>query len=255
MIPEPQVRHVTSLWKFLGHEPARSMVSRYHQEKHAVKTGALVAKAGVGIAKEAYNIEQYALIAAVASGAAVSATGVGLVAASLALSLGSAAFAGRSAYKTHRHIQALQAIQAAHDSLGYCGPVFRPDGPEFRSGLASKPIQDRCHRVIRDDVLPYILGQKESKRLKKGISAVPIIGGKFVGIHRLGRRAYKDHEGTLGVDRTNAATWLTLHLLCANCALGQAIVAALYSTDEMFEMMHLDGDQVVAKLASKMKSI
>ena len=61
---------------------------------------------------------------------------------------------------------------------------------------------------------------------------------------------------TLGVERTRAAEWLVTHLFTHNCDLTEAIIAELYSHDEMLWIKyHADEDVAVGLIAHKLRSV
>jgi hypothetical protein len=50
------------------------------------------------------------------------------------------------------------------------------------------------------------------------------------------------------------ASWLAVDLITHNCALAQAIVANLYSFEEMLWLQRLDSEELIPLLEEKMKS-
>lgn len=198
-------------------------------------TGASVVKAGA-------EHLSHTSIALLATGAAVSATGIGLLVTGACLTLAKTGMSVRSAYKSYGHRNVLQLLYARSKHY-QCGAI---EGDSMERNLAE-------HAAVVDIVLPYLIEQKDKKMYRKMVGAVPVVGiGES--LRAVGKKAYKKFSGTLGVDRKIHATLLAHHLITHDCALAQAIVAELYSYDEMQWMMGQEMDVLVPLLESKMKS-
>jgi hypothetical protein len=179
-------------------------------------------------------------LALVTGAAAASATGIGLVVTGAAITLATCGLSARSAYKTGKHLDVLEQIAARRYAYQCTGLI---DGKNQKE-----------HRHIADDVLPYIILQKAEKQARKSIAVVPVAGSAMTGVYGAARFVYKGLKGTLGKTRTAMATDLTRHLLTHNCGLAQAIVAELYSFEEMTWLLEQPSDEVVKLLARKMAS-
>ena len=85
------------------------------------------------------------------------------------------------------------------------------------------------------------------------MGAVPVLGlGETV--RAVGKKLRKWHSGTLGVQREAHAATLAEHLISHDCALAQAIVAELFSFEEMLWLLRQDYDVVHKLLAGKLRS-
>jgi hypothetical protein len=191
---------------------------------------------------------------AMGSAAAVSATGIGLVAAGGALALAQSVLAAKSAWKTKKHKDALIAIydkrnSSPFDDIENC-QVIPADG--------QRPVKTRQetvqHDMISNLVLPYIISKKNAKMYHKMATAVPIVGSGAETVRAIGKKAWKFANGTLGVHRQNAAAWLASHLITCDCLLVQAIVAELYSAGEMEWLKEQPYGTVIEYLEPKLKS-
>lgn len=82
---------------------------------------------------------------------------------------------------------------------------------------------------------------------------MPVIGlGETV--RAAGKKLLKWHRGALGQKREAHAATLAEHLITHDCALAQAIVAELFSFEEMLWLLQQDDDEVHKLLAEKLKS-
>jgi hypothetical protein len=189
-------------------------------------------------------------IALVTGAAGASATGIGLVVAGGALTLGTSIFAARSAYKTSGHQRVLERLHR-----GSTGTVCNQLAQEISEWGTREmlPRDHHEHNIVANEVLPYIILQKASKFQRKVFSSVPGLG-LLETARAVGNKAYKALKGTLGEERTNAARWLARHLITHNCALAQGIVVELYSFDEFVVMQTFESDKLVPLLADKMRS-
>jgi hypothetical protein len=97
------------------------------------------------------------------------------------------------------------------------------------------------------------LSKKNKKYHRKVVGAVPGLG--LVETLRGGtKNIYKRIAKTLGKERTHSAQMVATHLITHNCAIAQAIVAELYSFEEMLWIKDQEYDEVVKLLEGKMKS-
>jgi hypothetical protein len=214
-------------------------ISRWPTVKRTVKHTTTAAGVAMQVAQPITGTTAVALLTA---SAAASATGIGLVVTGAAVTLGSMIASARSAYKTSHHIDALRKIHDRADSLA-CN-MITPDG-----GRAYfNPVQ---HGEVKA-ALEYLLNKKSAKLKKKVAGAVG--GGLLTAIYGVGKAAYKSLQGTKGVNRMRQAEIIAVHFVTHNCALAQAIVAELYSAEEMLFLLDKDSDVVAKFLAEKMKS-
>jgi hypothetical protein len=215
-------------------------INRWRTGKQVAKVGGVVGGMGIQAAQFATGTSTLALVTA---GAAASATGIGLIVTGAALTLGMAATSAVAAHKSRLHRNHLQAI-ADRVRAYACGPV----DPTNAEGLNRFE-----HECIANDVLPYIIEQKNKKFHRKVVGAVPGVG-LLESARAIGKKAYKAATGTLGQERNRSARWLAKHLITHNCGLTQAIVAELYSFDEMLWLLEQDFPTVVRFLEDKLKS-
>lgn len=211
-------------------------ISRHETEKSVLKTGTTLASAGFSAAQFATGAPNIALLAA---GAAASATGIGLVVTGAVLTVATIGASARSAYKTYHHRSHLQDILGRKSCYG-CKPwpAYSEDQKE--------------HTKIADEVLPYIISQKGEKLAKKSVGAVG--GGILTSVYGMGRAIYKSAAGTKGVKRAEFAGELSHHFMTHNCGLAQAIVAELYSFEEMLWLLEKDTDTATPLFMRKMTS-
>ncbi len=220
--------------------PSGKTVNRWREYKQAGKIGMAGAGAGIQVAQFATGTGTLALIAA---GSAASATGIGLVVTGAVFTLATAGCSAVSAHKSRLHRNGLQAIYERRNAYG-CGPVDIND---------SSGVNRFEHKSISEDVLPYLVEQKNKKYHRKVVGAVPGIGLAET-LRAVGKKAYKAASGTLGVERSRSARWLAKHLITHNCGLAQAIVAELFSFEEMVWIKDQEFDDVVKLIEGKMKS-
>lgn len=178
---------------------------------------------------------------AIAAGVAVSATGLGLVIVGGILTLASVATSGTSMVKSAAHVIGLKKILREPAKFAAC-----------KCEAASVPADmANDHQWIATKVLPYIISQKTEKAVKKGVGVVPG-AGILTNLYRLGRFAFKADRGK---KRGFYAQVLTRHLITHDCALAGAVVAELFSAQEMLTLRQFDSDQSGPLIASKMKSV
>jgi hypothetical protein len=242
--PFPAYANRQSLWGMDSLEA----IERYRTSKTVAKAIMSAGSIGASSAQMATGVSALALAT---GAAAATASGIGLVVVGGALTVGSAVFSARSAYKTYHHRNVLSELQRTSGGAP-CEKI--PDHGKAMPGVHSMhPRNHREHRVVFDEVLPYIIEQKSSKFHRKVVSSVPGLG-LVEGVRAVGNKAVKLARGTLGVERTNAARWLAIHLITHNCAVAQGIVAELYSFDELVILQTFESDKLVPFLADKMKS-
>ena len=219
--------------------PEGTPVNRWRTTKRTGKVGLVAAGVGVQVAQYATGASTLALVTA---GAAASATGIGLIVTGAALTLSSAVLSARSANKSRLHRNHLQEIYDRRNAYA-CRPVDEND----------RALQPLAHQTVAEGVLPYLIQQKSTKYHRKVVGAVPGVG-LLETVRAVGKKAYKAATGTLGVKRHRAARWLALHLITCNCGLSQAIVAELYSFQEMLWIKDQEFKEVIKLLEDKMKS-
>lgn len=220
--------------------PPGKAVNRWREYKQAGKIGMAGAGVGIQVAQLATGTGTMALIAA---GAAASATGIGLVVTGAVLTLATAGCSAVSAHKSRLHRNGLQAIYERRNAF-VCGPVDKAD-PTSMNHFE--------HKSISEDVLPYLVEQKNKKYHRKVVGAVPGLGLAET-LRAVGKKAYKAASGSLGVERNRSARWLARHLITHDCAMTQAIVAELFSFEEMVWIKDQEFDDVVKLIEGKMKS-
>lgn len=204
--------------------------------------GNTVGGIGVTAAQIGTHTSSLAVAGAIAAGATVSATGLGLVIVGGILTLGSMATSGTSMVKTTAHVIALKKIRDNPSKFIACRCM-----PNAQ--VSSQMAHD--HAWIWNKVLPYIISQKTEKAVKKGIGTLPG-AGLLTNAYRLGRYAFKKDRGK---KRGYYAYVLDRHLVTHDCALAGAIVAELFSTEEMLTIRMFDTDRSSEVVARKMKSV
>ncbi len=218
-------------------------VNRHRTQKRVASGMSSAASLGLSGAQIGTGTSALAVGGAVVAGAAVSATGVGLVAAAGALTIGSMATNARSLIRTISHCDRLKAIKAGYDKGNY----------QMCDCLSDDAGMGHDHDWIGTKVLPYIIGQKTEKAAKKGVGTVG--AGLLVTAYSIGRWAYKSMASTKGVKRSFYAHVLARHLVTHECALADAIVAELLSPAEMLSLKHENSDVAGAAIKDKMKSV
>lgn len=210
--------------------PTGNVISRYSTEKKVVKAGVTIASSSLSAAQH---------LSLLTFGAAASATGIGLVVAGAALTAATMGSSAVSAYKTYNHRSNLQSILERKSCYG-CRTWEGRDS------------NYKEHSKIADEILPYIISQKTEKLAKKAIGTTGL--GVLTSGYGVVRNLYKRAVGTLGAERGAAASWLSLHFMTHNCGLAQAIVAELYSFEEMLWLLEKDTDTATPLLMAKMTS-
>ncbi len=209
------------------------------------------ANVGIFAAEEATKTGLIALLTG--SAAAVSATGIGLVAGGAALSVVTSMLALRSAVKTNRHVLVLQKLYN-----GRRGDEFKQNCIEIlRDGTMQHTRWCQIsHEIVAEHVLPYIIHKKTSKYIRKSVTGiVPIAGALSITGFGAVKKLYKLARGTAGVNRKNAAGWLAEHFCRCDCVLANSIVSALYSIEEMKRLREeWDYNEIADCLAQKMQS-
>ena len=236
--------HISGSW--VNVPSAFSWDGRSLRGSGAAKTGATVGNTAGSVAITSATLATHtssiAVAGAVAAGAAVSATGLGLVIVGGVLTLGSVATNATAMVKTTAHVIALKRIRA---NLGKFSACKCMPGAKVNSEMAHD------HSWIAHKVLDYIISQKTEKAVKKGVGTLPGVG-LLTNVYRLGRYAFKKDRGK---KRGYYAYVLTRHLVTHDCALAGAIVAELFSTEEMLTIRMFDTDKSSDVVARKMKSV
>lgn len=214
----------------------------HKRRSHTAKTvGNISASAvfyGLSAAGYATKTSTIGTVSAIAAGAAVGATGIGLLVGTGVLYLGYAAQAGRSAIKTNNHINNLKQIYV---DRGYYSCMLK---------------QGHDHTMIAEAILPYIIEKKRSKLHRKAMVAGTLGVGSTVETSRaVLKKAYKLFKGTAGKNRSYYAGILARHFKKCNCCLTDSIVGELYSEEEMNLMVDFDYAVVKELLEQKMKSV
>jgi hypothetical protein len=208
--------------------------------KSMAKKGLLAGNSSLSVAQMATGTPS--VLALTLGGAAASATGIGLVVTGAAATLTLSTLSAVSAHKTLKHCDALDKIDSMRNCYD-CRPVLQDKGAENAA----------AHDKVGGLVLSYILAQKGEKALRKVTGVMPGVG-LLETVYAVGRLAYKKYHGTQGAVRNEMAGILAEHLITHNCGLAQAIVAELYSYEQMRWLLFQDYAAVQYCLAEKMKS-
>jgi hypothetical protein len=184
-------------------------------------------------------------IALMTTGAAVSATGIGLLATGAVGTATTMAFSARSCYRTHGHIRELEAI-----AVGMRHVDCKKLDPASAADRADQ--SDQAEHLAVLDALHYVIRKKTAKRAKKAVGMLALSAP--VTVYGLGKALWKRCRNTKGKNRMAHATNIAQHLVTHDCALAQAIVTELYSFDEMNWLRLQPSDVVAGFLAHKMKS-
>ncbi len=214
--------------------------SRWRKIKKTTKHSATATGVGIQVTQQVMGTTT--VIALFSAGAAISATGIGLVVGAAVVTLGTMLASGRSAYKTHQHIKGLRKLQERAKSLA-CD-MIAVDGTKAGSDVAAHL------KVV--EALDYVINKKSNKRGKKAAGAAGM--SLFTGIYSAGKALYKSARGTKGKNRMMHANEIATHLVTHNCALAQGIATELYSAGEMLWMLDQDSTTVAKLLADKMQS-
>lgn len=194
--------------------------------------------AAISVTQRVAEFHQFGPLAA-AAGAVVSSTGIGLAVTGGVLQVIGTVKNTRAAVSSHRHANGLRELQARAAGINH-----------LCSG------DDKEHQQILTDILPYTIKQKESKRNRRAVKAVPMIG-LLESIRAVGKKAYKYCNGNLGKTRSENAMVLAKHLTAENfgCVLVQEMVAELFDQDAMAWIRDTCTPKVAAGLiATKLKS-
>jgi hypothetical protein len=219
----------------------------------AEKAGKVVLAASekmVSLSQHATHTGTIGTTAALVAGTAVSATGVGLLAAAGAGMIVSSTLAARSAYKTHHHLKDLQDIYNDRKNLGgeqACKELLS-DGTQ-----AETKYSQGSHEIVANEVLPYIIRQKVKKRRFKMVSANPV-SSPFATLYAVSNKWGKAQRGELGKSRNAAAQWLGAHFLECDCKLASKIIAELHGEEKMKSLASYEFRDLWPELATKMKS-
>ena len=221
--------------------PPPKNFSEHGTAKTVGTAGMTVSSIGISAAQLGTSTSSLAVAGAIAAGAAVSATGVGLVVVGGALMLAGIGINAASMVKSTAHVVALKKIRGDIGSYAKCVCKSASISPDMACD----------HSFIADKVLSYIIHQKTEKAVKKGVGILPGVG-LLSNIYRLGRFAFKKDRGK---KRSFYAHVLTRHLVTHDCALAGAIVAQLYSANEMLLLRMFNSQDALPLIARKMKSV
>ncbi len=211
--------------------------NRHAKLKQTANVATMATNYAITVATRAQHIKDLGVIAT-GAGAAVSATGVGLVIAGGVLQVIGIGKNSVAAVKSHLHMKGLKDIQARASSL--CGECA---GEKMR------------HQAIVASVLPYLIQQKKTKRDRRATKTVPCVG-LLESIRAVGNWAWKKHKGELGKKRTFFAEVLATHLTMGDCRMTEAIVAELYDFESMLWIRdYCEPDLATELIAAKMKSV
>ena len=210
--------------------------------KTVATVGNTAAGVGLSAAQFGTGTSSLAVAGAITAGAAVSATGVGLVVAGGVLTLASMATNAVSMVSSAAIVTGLKKIAASPGSYSAC---------KCMANAVRTPDMAHDHEWIQTKVLPYIISQKTEKAVKKGVGILPGVG-LLTNAYRLGRYVFKKDRG---MKRGYYAFVLTRHLITHDCALAGAIVAELFSTQEMLTLRMFESDLSEPIIAKKMKSV
>ena len=176
--------------------------------------------------------------AAVIGGASLSGGAITLLVASIVQQITSVTLNVRSAYKTTRHLKALEEIKIK------------------ASKYKCKGNSDD-HKYIIDSVLPYIIEKKKAKKTRKIIGSVPVLGSVPMSARRVIKGSYKFVRGTRGKARSKQAEMLARHHKDGRCELTTAIIAELFDLkiEEARLLQFLDQTTLAKFLSVKMRSV
>jgi hypothetical protein len=208
------------------------------------------ASTGVTIAQQAAGVSTLGVGKALVVGgaAAAGATGIGLVAAGVVLTVGSSVQSGVSYSKTKAHLAGLIKIYDERDKYADCMCIVGRQKNKT-------PANDRQHQLLANQVLLYIISQKDKKKTKKGWGIVPGVGTAKNTAQSVWHNVNKRWDGTLGVQRNRAGHWLAYHFMSSNCRLADAIIDELLGAGSNKNFDRTDYDVLSDIFANKMKSI
>lgn len=199
-----------------------------------------VAKSGVSATQYVGGYNGLTAVA-MGGGMAISATGIGLFIAAGVMTVANTGLAIKSARSTHLHIRGLEQIDQ-NPSQYRC---------EACQGGSLKGSE---HSYISNTILPHLIAQKKLKRARKGVKAVPVVGGLLSGGHSVKNNLIKRIKGTKGRKRCYYGDVLARHLITHNCQLSFAIVAEIFSESEALRIMRMNSADAGKLISSKMKS-
>ena len=203
---------------------------------------------GIGIAQQALHTA--GIVGVVTGGAVVGATGIGLLAGGIAGTIATSVAARISVEKTFLHIVDLKNLQNSLETFEQnCDHLTLPIGAREKNDYSR-----RSHDIVANHVLPYIIAQKEVKKLHKEDASIPMVG-VLETVRAVGNNLNKRRTGEHGFKRNHAAKWLAAHFIECDCALSKNIVASLYSVKEMNWLLgNAEYQPLSDLLAEKMKT-
>ncbi len=208
---------------------------------------------GLFVAQTATGYGTYGTLATVAGGggATVGTGGLALVGVAAAKTAAGHVLAGRSAFRTHKHIKELEQI--SDELLNYPFLGRRTETCHACHPLDPLSKSNEDHEYIAHVVLPYLIKQKKKKRRRKALAATPVVGGLEM-VRGTRRALYKMWAGTKGKMRKDMATRLARHFLTHDCPLAQEIIAKLLSSREQMNWLKdKEEDAIVEVLMPKFK--
>lgn len=207
------------------------------------KVGGSITNTTIAYAEKSGTVKT---ISALATGTAVSSTGIGLLIASGALTLAGGALAAKSAVRTSNHIRTLNWLSS------------------IRGDLVKYPHLNACncnhasdHSEVVDRILPYILAKKRAKLHRKvAVASTLGVAGTLETARAISKGAYKLVRGTKGKNRRSHAFRLAIHFKSFDCKLTDLLVQNLLMlTDNELDVFRgLDLNIVSEMLEQKMKS-
>lgn len=213
------------------------MTTRAENRHTKLKKGANVALDGAGIgvqvASRVSDVSALEVLGAAAAGT-VATTGFGLVVGGAGLTIIGMGKNLTAAHKSQRHMEGLSEIAKK--------------GASYADACTGDQVR---HTVLLNDVLPYVIKQKKTKRNRRVVKAVPGVG-LAESLRAIGRRLTKKDRGKF---RMMAAECLAAHLIVGRCKLAEDITTELYDYESMVWIR--DACEVEAGmeiLADKMKS-
>ena len=198
---------------------------------------------GISIAEHATGTS----VLAAAGGAALGATGIGLVAAGAVMTVVSSVQSGVSYVKTTVHLKGLLAILKDLDKYADCYSIQNAHSQVTRTNT-------KQHEIIAHQILPYIISQKDTKQTNKAWGMAPVVGTSRNFLQSFWHNIKKRWDGTLGVKRNRAAQWLAYHFINAHCPLADAIIDELLGPGSTKNFDKTDYHVLAEVLANKMKS-
>lgn len=238
--------HSLQAWPNIAsrHNGQKGKVNRHKGVKEFAKKSMTVAKKGISVAQMATGQSGamgLAKNAALGASVGLSATGVGLLVTSSTFAVINSGLAIKSARSTHLHIRGLEKIAEVKGKLtcDSCEGV-------------TKNSSD--HELISHTILAAVIAKKKLKRVRKGVSGVPVVGGMLASAHSAKNGLVKRWQGNRGEKRHFHAEVLARHLVTHQCALAQSIVAELFSDAEALEIMRMNTSKAGPLICSKMRS-